>query len=320
MTSLESVSAHVPEHRVPVGDFLRALGFDETRVRVHERYFGFAAIRLEPGAPWVDQALAAVAGLPAPSVLRHRVRYVLQARTMPVAAPYPDAPLQQVVRALGLTRATAFCVTQQACASALFAVDLAGRLLAADGVPDALALVLTGEKAFSTQEQVIADTGVMGETTAAVLVGTRGERDRVLGYASRSRGEHNPGGLSMAETSALMRDSYPDELAAVVLAALDQAGLRPADVDLVLPHHANRLSWQRFAKRVGLADCDRIFLDTLPEVGHCFGADSFLNYRAVRDRGRLRPGDHYVMTAVGVGANFATAGLGTTFSAMVFQH
>lgn len=320
MTSLESVSTYVPGHRVQVGDFLRAHGLDETRVKVHERYFGYSEIRLEPGVPWVDQALAAVAGLPDPAGLRDRVRYVVQARTMPVASPYPTAPVQRVVRALGLTRATAFCVTQQACASALLAVDLAGRLLAADGVPGAAALVLAGEKAFSTQEQVIADTGVMGEGVAAVLVGLDGERDRVLGYASRSQGEHNTGGLSMAETGVLMRDRYPDELAAVVVAALDQAGLGPADVDLVLPHNANRMSWQRFAKRLGLTDLDRIVLDTLPEVGHCFGADSFLNYRTVRERGGLRPGDRYVMTAVGVGATFATAGLGTTFSAMVFQH
>ncbi|MDF2807909.1 MAG: 3-oxoacyl-ACP synthase, partial [Cellulosimicrobium sp.] len=65
-------------------------------------------------------------------------------------------------------------LTQHACASALLAVDVAGRLLAADRDPDALALVLTGEKAFSPGSRLIEGTTIMGEGTAAVLVAADG--------------------------------------------------------------------------------------------------------------------------------------------------
>jgi 3-oxoacyl-[acyl-carrier-protein] synthase-3 len=56
---------------------------------------------------------------------------------------------------------------------------------------------------------------------------------------------------------------------------------------------------------------DRIFLGNVPITGHCFCADPFLNYRTVADLGLLNPGDRYLMV---------TVGLGSTFSAMVFQH
>jgi 3-oxoacyl-[acyl-carrier-protein] synthase-3 len=56
---------------------------------------------------------------------------------------------------------------------------------------------------------------------------------------------------------------------------------------------------------------DRLLLDNQPELGHCFGADPFVNYQTACERGRLRPGDAYVMTA---------AGLGATLAAMVFRH
>ena len=56
---------------------------------------------------------------------------------------------------------------------------------------------------------------------------------------------------------------------------------------------------------------ERVFLDNVPVTGHCFCADPFINYRTALDLGRLRPGDHYLIAAVGLGA---------TFSAMVFEH
>jgi 3-oxoacyl-[acyl-carrier-protein] synthase-3 len=64
-------------------------------------------------------------------------------------------------------------------------------------------------------------------------------------------------------------------------------------------------------KKLRIDQKERLYLDNLADLGHCFGADAFLNYRSASDAGRLKPGDHYVMTAVGLGA---------TFSAMVFEH
>ncbi|MEO3806054.1 3-oxoacyl-[acyl-carrier-protein] synthase III C-terminal domain-containing protein [Nonomuraea sp. B1E8] len=62
---------------------------------------------------------------------------------------------------------------------------------------------------------------------------------------------------------------------------------------------------------IAAKNLDRLYLDNLSKVGHCFGADAFINYCSARADGRLTPGDRYLMTAVGLGA---------TFSAMVFEH
>lgn len=321
MTSIEEVADHLPDPVVPVGAYLAGHGLSPRRVQIHERYLGFREIRLDPHRTWPDQAVAAAAGLSRLASRRADVHYVLQARTMPVAAPHPLNPLQEVRRRLGLTHAVAVCVSQQACASALLAVELAGRLLTQDGDRDGLVLVLTGEKAFTTGAQIISDTGVMGEGTAAVLVGIRDDSgDRMLSYTSRSHGDYRPSAGSLADASACLHEAYPDALVDVYLRAVAAAGLRPADVDWVLPHHANRLAWQRVTRRIGLRDPERVLLGNLPRFGHCFGADSFLNYATLRRSGSLRRGEHYVMTAVGAGVTFATSGLGATFAAMVFRH
>src|ERR1039457_6533206 len=110
--------------------------------------------------------MSAAAGLDALRGQEHRVRYVLYARAMPVVAPYPVNPLHEVCRALSLEHALAFTVTHQSCASGLLALDMPVRLPAAGGSGDPagpLALILAGEKAFTHDAQVFADTTVFGE-------------------------------------------------------------------------------------------------------------------------------------------------------------
>jgi 3-oxoacyl-[acyl-carrier-protein] synthase-3 len=311
VTSIEAVSSYVPAGRVQVADCLRQHGFTEARIKVHERYFGLAEIRVDTEGMLTDLIKAAVRGMPALDQHRHNVRYVIHSRSMPVVAPYPVSPLQQASAELGLTHATVFSLSQHACASSLLAVDLAGKLLAADGDPDACVLLVAGEKAFTASARVITDTGVMGEGASAVLVRLNGSRDRMLGYATRTHGEFYEGPWMSEQTTVAFQDMYPGALAEVILAAVRRAGLEMDDIDLILPHNVNRMSWLRALRLLGIRGSGRLFLDNLPRLGHCFGADAFINYEAAVAGGRLRPGDRYLMTAVGLGA---------TFSAMVFQH
>ncbi|WP_327322119.1 3-oxoacyl-ACP synthase [Streptomyces sp. NBC_01210] len=311
MTALREVAGYWPDRRVPVREFLQQNQVPEPRINLYERYFGFREVRVTEKDDPALQLLGAAERLESLKGNEHRVRYVLQARTMPVAAPYPVSTVHEVRDELGLRHAQAFCVTQHACASGLLAVDLAGRLLAADGDPDGLALVLMGEKVFTASARVIPDTGVMGESAAAALVGLGGPRDRVLGYATQIRGEFEDGMYMSPESAVEFQETYPAALADVVRAAVDSAGLQVRDIDLVLPHNVNRMSWLPVLNKLGIRGKDRLFLDNLPEIGHCFGADAFLNYLTAREKGILRPGQRYLMTSVGLGA---------TFSAMVLEH
>ncbi len=310
MTSLAAVASYLPEQVTPITPYLAGVGLSPSQIKLYHRFYGFSEVRLAPESSSADLMLAVADRLPELRGQQHRVRYLVQARTIQLAAPYPCNPLHEVRAALGLKNATAFSITQHACASGLLAVDLCGKLLASDGDPDALALILAGEKAFTPSAQVIADSAIMGESMAAVLVRAGGDRDEMIGYATRTHGRFHTGPFLTPELMKEFDQLYAPALAEVITAAVARAGLTPADIALVLPHNVNQMSWFRVAKLVGLPR-DRIALENLPRLGHCFCADSFINYRAVRDDGRLRPGDHYVMTSVGLGA---------TFSAMVFRH
>jgi 3-oxoacyl-[acyl-carrier-protein] synthase III len=310
MTALDAVSVYLPPTRIPIENLADSLGLTSTQVRLFRRFHGLNEISRDPEASLYDLLMKAATRLDALRGQEQRVRYVLYARTMPVVAPYPVNPLHEVCRALGIEHALAFTITHQSCASGLQAIDLAGRLLAGSASPDSpLALILCGEKAFTREAQMFAETTVFGEGAAACLVSAFGERDRMLAYASNVRGEFDS---ATGENDARLQREYRPSLAEVMRRAVDEAGLALDDISVVLPHNVNLVTWQRMCRLIGFP-LDRVVLDNIATSGHVFCADLFANYQTAVQRGLLQPGDRYLAAAVGAGG-------GATFAAMVFEH
>ncbi|BCB89137.1 3-oxoacyl-[acyl-carrier-protein] synthase III C-terminal domain-containing protein [Phytohabitans suffuscus] len=308
MTALEAVATYLPEHRVPIEELAGELDLTPMQVRLFRRFHKLSDVCRAPGATPLDLLLAAVSNLDDLPAVRHRVRYVLWARTFPVVVPYPLNPLETMCRLLGLDKAVAFTVTHHACATGLLAIDVAGRLLAGSE-PDALALVVAGEKAFTYDARVVPETSVFGEGASACLVRHEGPRDRLLAYAAGQRGDFDD---EVTTDVGRFQEEYQAALMAAIRAAVDRAGLALDDIALVLPHNVNVVAWQRLCRRIGYP-VDRVLLDNVPLTAHVFCADAFVNYQTARARGLLRPGDRYLVAAAG-------AGRGATFSAMVFEH
>jgi 3-oxoacyl-[acyl-carrier-protein] synthase III len=315
MTALEAVSVYLPPERVPVESLAGPLGLTEMQVKLFRRFHGLREVGRDPDPSLQRLLMKAATGLDALRGQEHRVRYVLYARTMPVVAPYPANPLHEVCQELGLGHALAFTVTHQSCASGLLAIDMAGRLLAADaadgqdGQAAPLALVLSGEKAFTREAQLFADTTIFGEGASACLVSAFGDRDRMLAYASNVRGEFDS---ATGANDARLQREYRPSLAAVMRQALDEACVALDDIRVILPHNVNMVTWQRMCLLLKFP-LDRVVLDNIPASGHVFCADVFANYKTACERGLLRPGDRYLAAAVGAGG-------GATFAAMVFEH
>ena len=319
MTALEAVAAYQPAARLTVEEVAATLGLTEMEIKLFRRFHGLRQVCLDPRLSLPDLLLGAATALAALRGQEHRVRYVLWARAFPTVVPYPLNPLQDVCRALGLEHALAFAVTQQSCASALLAIDLAGRLLAASGPdsvaaadPDAaepLALVLTGEKAFTRDAQLLPGMSLFSEGSSACLVSATGTRDRLLAYACSQHGEFDAVGGVSAEA---FQQEYRPLLAGVIHQALAQAGLTLDDIGLILPHNVNLVTWQRMSRLLGVP-VERVLVDNIGSNGHVFCSDAFLNYQTARARGLLRTGDRYLVASVG-------AGHGATFAAMVFEH
>lgn len=311
MTALTAIGTYLPPERVPIEDMAERFGLTAMQTKVFRRYHKLGAVSRDAGGTLSDLLRGALDDLEGLEGNEHRVRYVIHARTFPTVTPYPLNPLRELCRERGLDHAETFAVGHHACASGLLAIDVAGRLLAADAGPhpDALALVLAGEKAFTGEAQMVPETSFFGEGAAACLISAAGDRDRLLSYSADLHGEFD--GDSMEQALEFQR-VYSEALGEAILAAVEGAGLEMEGIALVLPHNVNVVAWQRVCKRIGFP-LAKVVLDNVAADGHVFCADAFLNYRTAADRGLLRPGERYVVAAAG-------AGRGATFSAMVFEH
>ncbi|XVV00736.1 3-oxoacyl-[acyl-carrier-protein] synthase III C-terminal domain-containing protein [Actinosynnema sp. CA-248983] len=313
--TIEAMTAFVPEPVSSVEAVAPRLRLGRAKVKLFRKVHGLDRLHLDPDLPVLDlvaePAARLVAGLADPD----RITHVVYAHTIQDVAPAGFDIAAALAARLGLHRANAFALTQQNCASGLAAVDVCGELLAAGGDPDARALVVTGEKAFSPMAQLIENTTIMGDASAACLVGLADETrsgggDRVLSYCSRTDGRYADGIRLDARLVGEFGLEYAARLAETIHAALARAGLTLADVELIVPHNVNTSSWRKVIELLG-TDPATVFLDNVAEYGHCYCSDPFLNYSQLRDRGRLTAGGHYVCTALGLGA---------TYAAMVLRH
>jgi 3-oxoacyl-[acyl-carrier-protein] synthase-3 len=127
VTALASVASYLPDTRVPIEDLADRLRLTEREVRVFRRFHGLAEVCRDPDRTLLELLRSAATNLADLRGAEHRVRYVLYARGISVSVPYPLNPLHELCSSLGLDNAIAFTVTYNACASALQALDIAGR-------------------------------------------------------------------------------------------------------------------------------------------------------------------------------------------------
>lgn len=311
MTALREIAGFLPDRRVPLEELLADWQIPAATLDTLRRSYGYSEVsRQKPGETLLDllvQAARGLSGLPADE---SQVRYVIYARTVPVSLPHPLTPLPELCALLNLPGATAFAVTHHGCASGLLAVDIAGRLLAVDGDPDALALIVAAEQVFTLDETLRPEARIFGEASAACLVSADGPRDRVLSYVTLQRGDLDPWATDNADYAARFAKEYTVLMGEVISAAAKRAGLHVDELRLILPHNVNVRSWRKVCRELGLPPT-MVLLDNIPLIGHTFAADPFLNYRTAVDNGLLTAGDRYLI---------ASAGYGAIFSAMVLEH
>jgi 3-oxoacyl-[acyl-carrier-protein] synthase III len=311
VTALREIAGCLPDRRVRLEELLGGWEVPASTIETLRRSYGYSEVRRQrPGETLLDLLVQAVRALTTFPENGTRVRYVLYARTVPVSLPHPMNPLPRLCDLLGLPAATAFAVSHHGCAAGLLAIDIAGRLLAADGDPDALALIVAGEQVFTLDESLRPEARIFGEASAACLVSADGPRDRVLSYVTLQRGDLDHWATDRTDSAERFAGEYTALMGEVIGAAAKRAGLRVDELRLILPHNVNVRSWRKVCRRLDLPPTV-VLLDNVPLIGHTFAADPFLNYRTAVSNGMLTEGDRYLIVSAGYGA---------IFSAMVLEH
>lgn len=230
--------------------------------------------------------------------------------------PWP-ATACLVQHKLGATRACAFDVSA-ACSGFVYALDAA--LAKIESGKSRKALVIGAEvltRAIDWQDR---NTCVLFGDGAGAVVLEASEGDAgIISTHLHTDGSywellHQPGFGSRnppSEEGLLNRLPYLKmqgnevfkvavrSLSEVALEALSANGLTPADVDLFIPHQANRRILEATAKRVGLKE-DQVYMN-VERYGNTSGASIPLALDEANRAGRLSEGDLVLLDAFGGG-------------------
>lgn len=204
-------------------------------------------------------------------------------------------PASRLQAELGLTDAAVIGLTQQACTSLLGAVRIARALIVAEDDTERV-LCVTADRfpPGATYEQAY---NLISDGAAACSVSTEPTGYRVLASHAITNGA-----LARAsddETVGL----YFNHIHALAGTTLRKAGLTMAEVDWIVPQNTNRSAWTILSRLLGI-DFDRVYLDTLAEIGHIISSDNLVNLAELDRAGRLRSGDRLLLLMAGFGLNW----------------
>jgi 3-oxoacyl-[acyl-carrier-protein] synthase-3 len=127
--------------------------------------------------------------------------------------------------------------------------------------------------------------------------GTDGSLAPLLEVPAGRRWVHMDGGEVFRRAVRIICDS--------TLATLERAGLAPEDIDLYVPHQANARIIEAARARLGLPP-ERVVLN-VDRWGNTSAASIAIALAEAADAGRLRPGDHLLVSGFGAGMTWASA-------------
>lgn len=250
-------------------------------------------------------------------------REALQGRTdvdrLILATVSPDHPSPStacaVQKLLGLPPIPSFDVVA-ACSGFLFALDAAARAV---DTGDQAVLAVTAEiRSRFLDLQDRATCALFGDGAAAALV-THGEPN-ILGIGLVSDGSgltsvYVPAGGTRepaSESTVAQRRHFirmqdgpavyfqaVDGMRSVAEELLTGLGLKFSDVDLVVPHQANRRLVERLGRMCGIAQ-EKV-VSNIEKLGNTAGASVALALEEAMRTGRAKPGDKVLLVTAGAG-------------------
>ena len=225
---------------------------------------------------------------------------------------FPSAATMVQAR-LGMTRGFAFDV-QAVCAGFVFALANANGLILS-GQADRI-LVIGAETFSRIMDWTDRGTCVLFGDGAGAVVVERGEGDGtsadrgILASDLNSDGRFRDilyvdGGVSTQTTGHLRMHGKEvfrhavEKLAETAHRSLDKAGLKPGDVDWIVPHQANLRIIKATAQKMDV-DLSHVVI-TVQDHGNTSAASIPLALSVANQRGQIKPGDLVVVEAIGGG-------------------
>ncbi|GLZ49347.1 3-oxoacyl-[acyl-carrier-protein] synthase 3 [Actinomycetospora sp. NBRC 106375] len=277
----------------------------QSRVGIVERRFGSEKDSVVSMGVDAGSKALADAGL-APTDLD---AVIVATCTMP--KPIPNAAAQTADR-IGVNGIGAFDVNT-ACAGFCYGTGLAGDMIRSGTAKHVL--VIGSEKLSDWLDMQDRSTCIIfADGAGAAVLGPAASDDEVgVGPVIWGAAGDLVSSIHIDETDALRQEGQAvfrwatTKIAPVALRAVEAAGLKPSDIDVLVPHQANLRIVEAIAKRlrqVGGRDDLRV-ADDIQHSGNTSSASIPLAIDHMRGAGRVKAGDVALIVGFGAGLSYA---------------
>jgi 3-oxoacyl-[acyl-carrier-protein] synthase-3 len=207
-------------------------------------------------------------------------------------------PVAKLADRLKLPHANALALSQQGCSGLLSAINLAARVVQAGDRPAARCVAGDALPKNANREVMY---NVMSDAAAAVVVERGSPRNQIVSFHQLGQAAYWDSPLQERELIA----AYFPMAQRAICSAIEEAGLRLADIRWIVPSNVSLRSWTILADLLGIPTT-RIWSKNIARVGHTVCCDHVINLRDMSHGGALTRGDHLLLFTFGFGASWTS--------------
>lgn len=308
--NIEHISYYTPNKMTKISDLCQKNELSDEEASIFEKLMGLQQVPRDPNKTPHDHIRTVLTlFLHEKNIDTGKVRYVFMSHTADYIVPFQFNLSQLITKEFQFSNAICFSSVINKCASPFHFFKLANTLFQSLH-PGEFILIINSDTAFTDVIKTISGSTVMGDAASVILLSKTAPSHRFLGVEMDVNAQFYSGVFGCNTEKLLFQSLYSEKLCGVINSVIKQHKLERSQIKLILPHNVNTFSWKMMAQKMGFP-IEKIFLDNVKKLGHCFGSDPFINLKEVIDRHLIVPGDYYLLTTVGLGA---------TFSALLFQY
>jgi 3-oxoacyl-[acyl-carrier-protein] synthase-3 len=296
---LAGLACHVPQKRVDAGTIITAAGGRSADAKVFTKLFGTECVAVaEPAQTPAVRFAPVIHGLER-SVGKMPIDTLIYVHGLPTQYGPGRSPLTELVRlhpSLFVSVRLSYEVDQNNCAGLFWALQMARQLLDTR-LADCVAIVAGDCLAdFHLSHRYVPGCTLIGDAFVALLLDSDTGGVQIGKLVLRHRPEF-PSGLYGRVSEVRRFNQAHDQM---VLEALDAVGFPRDGEEKLLPHNVNRLIWLQFCRGQGIKP-DRLRLDLIPDIGHCYTTDPVLLLDRLLTGDQL-PSSAVTLLSTGLGA------------------
>lgn len=295
MLTIEKFSIFIPEKKLSIIEMESETGLSKSMLSIFKSIYGLQSIPVWQGD---TQSLLKypLEHLCLSNPIADRIEYIIYVHTASWISLIDDRVDCFLQRYFPSSQVSIFESTLYKCVGFFKAIELLSQIMA----QDSLALILTGESAFTPKLRVVPRSTIAGDAATATLLSRTGSAHHLLSVYTKLI-PHYEKGIYLSDTELkAFESSYIAETQAVIKQVLSNAGITLSQITLILPHNVNRPTWLKIADALSFP-IEKIYLKNIPLLGHCFCSDHIINLNDAILEEWLQQGDYYLMVGCGLG-------------------